>query len=263
METAVESERERVQRWLRWCLGNEQVKLGTYQSLGRHSGCELVACETDRGTIVLKRYAPGCDDSAGLGPVGTARKNLLALQEMPPLGVPTPLPLGFAARGEEAALAMEWLETEPLTPSGRLEAARVLARLHGISLGDLSGELADLVTRSRPHVQQWLPGEPPLHERTLQHGDYWSPNVAATRGGVRVLDWDYSAWGDPMYDLANLLKTELHKEDREAIDVQAVTRAYRQARPVDSARLDWQMACLESYFETYSEIYFSPRDQDG
>jgi len=51
-----------------------------------------------------------------------------------------------------------------------------------------------------------------------------------------------------MYDLANLLKSELRKADREAIDIGAVTLAYREVRPVDSARLDWHLACLDAYW---------------
>jgi len=210
-----------------------------------------VACETDQGTVVLKRYAPGFVDYSGLGPVATAGKHLLVLQELPALGVPTPRPLGFATQEEEAALAMEWIATEPLTPAGRLEAARVLARLHSISLTDLSGEFADLATRSTPNRGRLgeMPGEPPLRETTLQHGDYFSVNFAPAGDTVRILDWDFFACGDPMWDLAFLLKADSRKEDRESIDTEAVTRAYREVRPLDSARLTWQLDCFEAYWQ--------------
>ena len=246
--TSVETDRERLHRWLRRCLGQEQLQLESYRSLPGYSDCELVACETDLGTVVLKRYAPGFVDYSGLGPVATARKHLLVLQELPALGVPTPRPLGFAAQGEEAALAMEWIETEPLTPADRLEAARVLARLHSISLTDLSGELADLATRSTPNRGRLgeVSGEPPLRETTLQHGDYFSVNFAAAGDTVRILDWDFFACGDPMWDLAFLLKADARKEDRERIDIEAVARAYREVRPLDSARLDWHQDCFQA-----------------
>jgi aminoglycoside phosphotransferase (APT) family kinase protein len=246
----MQTNRERLQRWLRWCLGQEQLELKSHRSLHGYSDCELVACETDQGMLVLKRYAPGFVDYSRLGPVATARKHLRVLQELPALGVPTPGPLGFATQGEEAALAMEWIDTEPLTPAGRLEAARVLARLHTISLADLSGELADLVTRSTPNrtCRVEVLGEPPPWETTLQHGDYYSANFAATGSAVTILDWDFLACGDPMWDLACLLKAELVKEDREAVDAEAVTLAYRDVRPFDSARLAWHLACFQAYW---------------
>ncbi len=83
-----------------------------------------MACETDQGTVVLKRYAPGFVDYPASGRCHRA-KHLLVLQELPALGVPTPRPLGFATQGEEAALAMEWIDGEPLTAAGRLEAAQM------------------------------------------------------------------------------------------------------------------------------------------
>jgi aminoglycoside phosphotransferase (APT) family kinase protein len=164
--------------------------------------------------------------------------------------VPTPRPLGCATHGEEAALATEWIEAESLTPATRLEAARVLARLHTISLADLSGELADLATQSTPNCGRLgeVLNEPPLRETTLQHGDYFSVNFAVTEGAVRILDWDFFACGDPMWDLAFLLKADACQEDREGIDMEAVTRAYRDVRPLDSARLAWHLACFGAYW---------------
>ena len=222
----------------------------SHRSLHGYSDCELVACETDQGTVVLKRYAPGFVDYSRLGPIATARKHILALQELPALGVPTPRPLGFATQGTEAALAMEWIDAEALTTAGRLEAARVLARLHAISLAELSGGLADLVTRSTPNCSRVgkVPNEPPLRETTLQHGDYFSVNFAATGEAVHILDWDFFACGDPMWDLAFLLKADSLKEDREGVDMEAVTLAYRNVRPFDSARLAWHLDCFEAYW---------------
>ncbi len=253
----METERDRVHRWLRWCLGQEQLELESYRSLPGYSNCELVACETGQGAVVLKRYAPGFVDYSGLGPVATARKHVLVLQELPALGVPTPRSLGFATQGEEAALAMEWIDSEPLTPAGRLEAARVLARMHAIPLTDLSGELADLATRSTPNQSRLgeVRNEPPLQETTLQHGDYFSVNFAVTGGAVRILHWDFFACGDPMWDLAFLLKADARKEDREGIDIEAVTLAYREVRPLDSARLAWHLDCFQAYWRK--------RDQGG
>jgi len=242
--------RERLRTWLRRCLGQEHLELKDCRPLPGYSDCEIVACKTEQGTVVLKRYVPEFVDYARLGPVGTARKHALVLQEFPPLGVPTPRFLGFAAEGEEAALAMEWIAAEPLTPAHRLEAARVLARLHSLALDDLSEELADLAVRSTPNRGRIgeAPNEPPLQETTLQHGDYFSVNFAAARGTVKVLDWDFFALGDPMWDLAFLLKADFRREDRERVDMAAVLQAYSDVRPFDAARLDWHVACFEAYW---------------
>ena len=149
------------------------------------------------------------------------------------------------------SVAMEWIDHERLTPAGRLEAARELARLHIISLADLSEELGDLVTRSTPNrtSRVEVPGEHPPWETTLQHGDYYAANFAATGDAVSILDWDFLACGDPMWDLACLLKGDLLKEDREGVAIEAVTLAYGEVRPLDSARLTWQLDCFEAYWE--------------
>ncbi|UCG87985.1 MAG: phosphotransferase [Gemmatimonadota bacterium] len=229
----------------------------SYRSLRGYSDCELVACETKHGTVVLKHYAPGFVDYSRLGSVATARKHMLVLQELPALGVPTPRPLGFATQGDQAALVMEWIETEPLTPADRLQAARVLARLHSISLADLSEELAHLATQSTPNRGRLgeVPNEPPLRETALQHGDYFSVNFVVTGGTVSILDWDFFACGDPMWDLAFLLMADPRKEGRDGVDMEAVTRAYRDLRPFDSARLAWHLDCFRAYWQK--------RGQDG
>jgi len=200
--------------------------------------------------LILKLYSAGFDDYSLLGPVDTARKHALALGELPRFGVPAPRCLGFAAEGDDAGLVMEKLAALPFIPVHRAEAARLLARLHTVQLSDLSPELADAVSHSTPNRGRIgeAPGEPPLRETTLQHGDYFSPNLAATPGRVHVLDWDLLALGDPMWDLAFLLKADSVKEDREGVDVEAVTLAYQNVRPFDSARLAWHLDCFEAYW---------------
>ncbi len=249
--TATDADSRRVQRWLRRCLGQGQLELESFQRLHGYSNCELVACETDQGPVVLKRYAPGFVDYSRLGPIATARKHTLVLQELPAFGVPTPRFRGFAAHRKQAALAMEWIAAEPITAVGRLEAARILARLHSISLANLSEELVGLANRSTPNHDRIgaAPEEPSLRETTLQHGDYFSINFAASGGAVRVLDWDFFACGDPMWDLAFLLKADAVKEEREGIDVEGIMGAYREVRPFDSARLDWHLACFRTYWQ--------------
>ncbi len=239
-------ERARVRTWLRRCLGPE-VEVRDHRILRGHSGCGTYVCEVGTGRMVLKLYSPESDDYSCLGPVETARKHALALQEFPALGVPAPRCLGFAADGEEAAITMEWLEIGPLSPPDRIEAARVLARLHATPVADLGSELADFVTRSTPNRDRIgnAAGEPPRREATLQHGDYFSVNLASTAQGLRVLDWDLLACGDPMWDLGLLLCADRDLPTEEA---EAVIAAYQERRPIDAARLAWQRRCWEEFW---------------
>lgn len=235
--------------WLTRCLRRKDVVVIEARERGGGSGCRVWECNV-RGAVpvVLKLYRPGADDYSRLGAVETARKHALALQEMPAHGVPTPSLLGFACIKGEAALVMEKMMTLPFTSAHRVEAARVLARLHTVQLFDLSPGLSDLISRSMPNRGRVgeAPDEPPLREITLQHGDYFSVNLAATREGVRVLDWDLVALGDPMWDLGFLLSADKGVCEVEAT---AVVGAYREVRPVDEKRLTWQRRCWKAYWD--------------
>jgi len=237
-----------ISAWLSRCLGRG-VALHAWRDIGRGSGCHIWECAVDQEKVVLKLYSPGFDDYSRLGPVDTARKHALGLEEFPRLGVPTPRRLGFAAESEQAAIAMEGLAVLPFAPAHRIEAARILARLHRVQLSDLSPELAGLVVRSTPNRGRVgeAPDEPPLGEVTLQHGDYFSVNLAATPEGLRVLDWDLLALGDPMWDLGFLLAADRDVSEEEAT---AVVAAYREARPIDEQRLAWQRRCWKAYWES-------------
>jgi aminoglycoside phosphotransferase (APT) family kinase protein len=243
-----EMERRHLEGWLGWCFGREPIPLECYRRPRGYSGCEVVACQFEGKVVLFKRYIPEFWDYARLGPVDTARKNALVLEEFPALGVPTPRLLAFTIRDDEAALVMEWIPSEPLTAAGRLEAARILARLHSISLGDLSPELADLIARSDPDREPGARFAP-----TIQHGDYGPLNLAARGDSVTALDWDFLALGDPMWDLACLLEKGVRPEERGPIDEETVTRAYQEVRPIDGARLAWQCSCLEAELEAEGE----------
>ena len=236
-----------IRTWLARCLGSEAISLESAHEIGRGSGCRVWECDLAGEMVVLKLYSPGFDDYSRLGAVDTARKHALALSELPRFAVPTPRSLGLAAERDEAALLMERLVAVPFTPAHRIEAARILARLHRVQLSDLSPELAELVARSTPNRGRIgeAPDEPLLREITLQHGDYFSVNLAATVGGLRVLDWDLLARGDPMWDLGFLLAADKGVDEEEAA---AVIPAYREFRPIDDKRLAWQRRCWETFW---------------
>ncbi len=236
-----------IRTWLARCLGRDDIVLRSWRGVGGGSGCRVWECDCAGETMILKLYSPGFDDYSRLGPVDTARKHTLALDELARFGVPTPRYLGFAAEKDEAALVMERLAGVPFSREQRIEAARILARLHRVQLSDLSPELADLVSRSTPNRGRIgeAPSEPPLKEVTLQHGDYFSVNLAATQDGVRVLDWDLLALGDPMWDLGHLLSADRGVSEEGAA---AVIAAYQESRPTDDKRLAWQRRCWEAFW---------------
>jgi aminoglycoside phosphotransferase (APT) family kinase protein len=234
-------------KWLARCLGSQAIALESAREMSRGSGCRVWECDVAGEIVVLKLYSPGFDDYSRLGPVDTVRKHALALMELPAFGVPTPRCLGLAVDGEEAALVMERIAALAFTPAHRVEAARLLARLHKVELRDLSHDLADFVSRStanRGRVGE-APGEPPLRETTLQHGDYFSANLAATAEGLRVLDWDLLALGDPMWDLGFLLEADRNVGEREAREA---IGAYEGLRPIGEARLAWQRECWRAFW---------------
>jgi len=240
-----------VGEWLTKCLGRSTITVLRTLDISRGSGCQVWDCETvtaeGPGSVVLKTYTAGFDDYSGLGPADTARKHALALAELPALGVPTPRCLGWVHAGGEAALVMQRVMAKPWSRQTRVHAARVLARLHLVQLAELSDELATLVSRSTPNRERLgeVRGEPPAREQTLQHGDYFSVNIAVTAEGVCVLDWDLLALGDPMWDLGFLLEADPNVGEREA---EEVIHAYQSLRPVDEARLRWQRDCWKAYW---------------
>lgn len=243
-----------VGEWLTKCLGRSTITVLRTLDISRGSGCQVWDCEIvtaeGPGSVVLKTYVAGFDDYSRVGPVDTARKHALALDELPRFGVPTPRCLGFAAEEDEAAIVMESLAVQPFTPTHRVEAAHTLARLHMVHLPDLSPELADLISRSTPNRGRIgeAPSEPPLREIMLQHGDYFSVNIAVTAEGVRVLDWDLVALGDPMWDLGFLLEADPNLGEREA---EEAFHAYQSLRPVDEARLRWQRDCWRAFWAVW------------
>jgi hygromycin-B 4-O-kinase len=71
-------------------------------------------------------------------------------------------------------------------------------------IDSLPAEDAALLRRALALVEELLPAHEP--ERRLIHGDFGSANVIGDGATISaVIDWDLSAVGDPLYDVANLL----------------------------------------------------------
>ena len=97
------------------------------------------------------------------------------------------------------------------------QLGRAAARIHGVSLHNLSGLASEdqleayrkiLIDLGEPHpvfeiVIRWLEKNRPTRSRTaLVHGDFRLGNVMVDSEGLRaVLDWELAHLGDPMEDL--------------------------------------------------------------
>ena len=151
-------------------------------------------------------------------------------RELCKFGVPTPTMSGHASKGEMAAIVYEKVQARPWTATTGLKAAESLARLHRIAISEVGDELAGLVRSSAPNRDrtlngvkdyrdleesasnwrteylglageiEWLVagGEPQSGMESLVHGDYFSRNLLPSDEGLKIVDWDCLALGDPM-----------------------------------------------------------------
>ena len=69
-------------------------------------------------------------------------------------------------------------------------------------------EVASLVRAFKEYHIKLSPKIEALEEwsRNLMHGDLWEPNILFQDGKVRLLDFEFCSYGDPIYDLAYLLE---------------------------------------------------------
>ena len=227
--------------------------------------------------VILKVYQAGFTDDSGLGPGGAARKAALALSELRRFGVPTPKLIGHASRGDMAAIVYEKVQARPWTATTRLEAAEALAKLHMIAVSEVGDELACLVRSSAPNRDrtlnglkdyrdleesasnwrteylelageiEWLlaGGQPQSAMEALVHGDYFSRNLLASDAGLKIVDWDCLALGDPMWDLGFLVGADRDVGEEEAARVMA---AYSRLAPVDKEVLSWHRRCWGAFW---------------
>ncbi len=234
---------DRLQAWLTACAPRSTAQLTSSRSVKRGVGREVWACtwtdaESDY-TGFLSVFKPCSLDSVNtsLAPHLAVEKCVLAMTELPQLGIETPGVLGHARIADEAALLSTAVEPQPWTPESRMVAARVLARLHGLQEVSLSRRLTILAKQSDPRESRMTGSQaPPPQSRTLVHGDYFSANLLPRPEGICVLDWETFGWGDPMWDLGFLVGADRHLPTGE---VAATIEAYSSSAPLDRPQLDW------------------------
>jgi aminoglycoside phosphotransferase (APT) family kinase protein len=233
----------RIVSWVSACLG-APVEVTRVSNLRDRPAREAWDCAVPgHGQVVLVLYKPASPEmvNASLPAPETARKCAAAMRELDALGIPTPRVLGAAERDGVGAVATLRLERLPWSPHARLEAARILARLHRLWLDAFSPELRALIERSDPRQERTYAGRRdaprlPSRERTLVHGDFFSANLVPTRDGVRVIDWETIGLGDPMWDLGFLVGADRGLPPEE---IDASIAAYAESAPVDHDRLAW------------------------
>ena len=80
----------------------------------------------------------------------------------------------------------------------------------------------------------------------LVHGDYFSGNLLASEEGLKIVDWDYLALGDPMWDLGFLVGADRGVGEEEAAGVVA---AYSRVAPVDREVVCWHRRCWRAFWK--------------
>lgn len=244
---------EQVETWLIACLPSRLVTLDRVRNLKRGSEREVWECEFKiEGadiSAILSIFKPGSLESvnASLPPGPTAQKCALAMMELSTLGIPTPRVLGHAVGKEEAAVVTERIAPVKWTPSVRIQAAAVLARIHTLEEDALSAPLRELVRASDPREYRTTSGQGPRASvRTLVHGDYFSANILPVADGLFVVDWEAFGWGDPMWDLGFLIGADPGLPEDE---VEAVITQYGSGAAVDRWRLMWHKRRWADYWQ--------------
>ena len=243
---------ERLQAWLTECMSHRTVRLSCVRSLMSGKEREVWDCTftTDevRSAAILTIFKPGSLESVNtsLPPGQAAQKCALAMTELPALGIPTPRVLGYAAVGREAGVVCEKIEPIGWTPDARMEAARILARIHNLQEAGLSEPLQKLARISDPRECRTTGGQAPAPDvKALVHGDYFSVNILPVAGGLRIIDWETFGWGDPMWDVGFLIGADRGLPDDE---VEAVIAAYGSGAAVDRQRLMWHKRRWSDYW---------------
>ncbi len=193
----------------------------------------------------------------------SAEREYQLLQALHRRGVPVPEPLLVDVSGNllvDPFLVMAFVEGTSVVPAAQEGQyidlmADVLAKIHALSTADLP----TLPARNDPlpEVLDYLPEGPEweelrAHLRSLAdtayaeapkllHGDFWPENLLWQNNAVvAILDWEDSALGDPLSDVA-CCRVELRYKFGKA-SMQRFTQAYARHHVVDHERLAlWQV----------------------
>ena len=170
---------------------------------------------------------------------------------------------------EGRVLSPEVVRTEPDTLA---RAARLLGRLHATSRR-FAGRFDPLATiaRHRASLDAVPPGTDALIGRLGRptpparlvpcHVDPVPENFIDAGDRLHLLDWEYSAMGDPAWDLADLAV----EADLDAVGRDALVAAYRQvttAQPVD-ASLRARVDALAPVTDVLWGLWALVQDRDG
>lgn len=283
-------EHEQIRQWVSRCLAVPDIEVSQIVNIKHEPGREVWRCTVRCGAaplpVVVKIFKPSHPDAvnASLPPVATAQKCALAKQELRTLGVPAPTCFGFASEDESASIIVEWLTQTTWTSLTRVEAAQSLAYLHCLDPRSLSDTLRSLLQQSDPRPQRaylWLTGNVQKLEenhpgwrtkyadlaaavdglletrcavggqQAVVHGDYFSANIVATAGGIRIMDWETLALGDPMWDLSFLIGAD---RDLTPAVVDAVLETYGKIAPLAMGDLLWHKQCWDLCWQLHDLI---------
>lgn len=185
------------------------------------------------------------------------------LQSLHSGGLPVPKPLLMDDSGSvlaEPYLVIAFVDGTTVLPAGEEDRhidtmAEWLARIHAFPVADLPqlparNDPRPEVFEFLPRGSEWQPLETHLRALVdsacrqapvLLHGDYWPHNLLWQHGTVAaILDWEDSAFGDPLADLA-CSRLELRYKFG-AAGMERFTAAYARHRSVDRHRLAlWQV----------------------
>jgi thiamine kinase-like enzyme len=163
--------------------------------------------------------------------------------------------------GADGTLVWDYVET-PIARTGAIDAgeasavARLLARLHGMPTAFLGRwdpfertaaylAVARRLGATIPDGMQQL-DEPlrhlgrvigPLPELRPCHNDAWTGNLVGPPGEPLLIDWEYAAMGDPVWDLANFAVESGLSDDLLLAMLDEHGRQLGQALDVDRVRL--------------------------
>lgn len=233
----------RIGGWLTESIVQGPVELKATENLKYGSEREVWNCRIEmsgnESSVFLAIFKSGTLETVNtsLVPEQAVEKCVLAMRELPAIGIPTPRVLGSAVRGREAAMVSETIEGSDWSLDTRVEAAKILANIHRLDARCLSPELQRLARVSDPREYRTTGGVGPKPgARTLVHGDYFSKNIIPHATGPYVIDWETFAWGDPMWDLGFLIGADRNLSDGE---IDAVIAEYGRHAPLNLDHLMW------------------------